>query len=684
MPPSRYAPGTRIGPFVVVAELGRGAMGVVLHVQDAAQRDLALKLFKLAAASGPSAQRFQREAEITASLRHSGLIKVHDYGAIDEQAYIAYELVPGGRTLDSQLDASPRPELLRLLVEVATAVGYAHAQGVIHRDLKPENVLVDEAGHARVADFGLAKAQGLERLTRSGVMLGTPTTMAPEQVAGVRDDYGPPTDVWALGAVLYRILCGTYPFEAEGLAELAARIVTAQPKPPRQVDPGVSPALEAVCLRALSKEPAQRFADGAAFAEALEQAIRAPHAPAGRGRIVALGLGAVIGVGLLVGALLPSEPTPEPAVPAEPAAEAVDPELEALRLRLRTSLEAASVGELEQGLARLDAALLGRDPECVAQLRAAQTRWVATLEERIHGDVGTWSDPLSALVALHTALPAGERAFPGHEALADRLLAARLPHTQRSGAINFELLEFMADLELRMRDPELSSRLFSLLVLGLPFEIGSGKRTPDQALHAVVLAAKLDLAFSNGCDLRAEGEELAKVLPLGDGVWARYVHRRLRWEPDGPPLDDLYFDPPAGLDLGPRHTLDLACIIVQGRPPGETESVLESALAQHGEHVLARLLLARALCDLGRPAEGLPHAERAAARYRETGQLELHKGRLPHGHYASRLAWVYAANDRREEAREALALLEDLTNSNRRKKWRKKLLAKFPWLGEPR
>ncbi|MCA8925770.1 MAG: serine/threonine protein kinase, partial [Planctomycetes bacterium] len=249
--------GDRLGRYRVLARLGAGAVGEVYRVEDEFGRQLALKLFT-GAAEEERLARFAREGEVTATLRHSGIVGVHGAGVEGTSPYLVYELVEG-EDLECAWRRLSRERLLQVVLEVADALGYAHARGVVHRDLKPANVLLDRGGRARVADFGLAQVAGLERLTRSGAAVGTPHYMSPEQATGARERYGPHSDVWALGVVLYRALCGRLPFDAQTLLELMVQIGTASPPPPGTLDPTVSPALEAVCLHALAREPEDRY-----------------------------------------------------------------------------------------------------------------------------------------------------------------------------------------------------------------------------------------------------------------------------------------------------------------------------------------------------------------------------------------------------------------------------------------
>lgn len=177
-----------------------------------------------------------------------------------------------------------RERWLEILETVARAAGYGHSQGVWHRDLKPGNVLIDACGRVVLTDFGIARADFLEAsLTRSGVVLGTPYYMAPEQASGQGTELGPWTDVYALGVMLYEILTGAVPHQGASLLELPRKIEAVEPVRPRRVQPSIERELEAICLKALDKDPRRRFPEATAFADDLGrfrrgEAVRArPH-----------------------------------------------------------------------------------------------------------------------------------------------------------------------------------------------------------------------------------------------------------------------------------------------------------------------------------------------------------------------------------------------------------------------
>jgi hypothetical protein len=310
---SRYA----LGPL-----LGRGASGAVHRAQDvAAGREVAIKLLDLERTE-VAVTRFLREANVVAALDHPGVIKVHAAGRHGGRPAIVYELVEGSTfsTASRTLAPRARAELVR---DAARAVGYAHARGVVHRDLKPDNLLVGHDGRVHVADFGLARFQGADRLTRTGGFVGTPHYMAPETFESRADvEPGPAADVWALGVILYEALTGRLPFDAPDLVALVAQLEGSRLLPPRKIDPQVDRALEAVCLRALERGAARRYPDGEALAQALDDALAGRAAP-GDGRALRVGAAAA-GVALigLVAALALRAPAASPAPTVEPSSAA--------------------------------------------------------------------------------------------------------------------------------------------------------------------------------------------------------------------------------------------------------------------------------------------------------------------------------------------------------------------------
>ncbi|MBL4849735.1 MAG: SUMF1/EgtB/PvdO family nonheme iron enzyme [Planctomycetes bacterium] len=301
VPPPPVEKGSRFGDYVVLEVLGSGGMGVVyLAEHTASQQRVALKTIRPAyVAVGDSLERFSREGQITASLRHPGIVGVHAAGLQGGQPYLVYELVEDAQRLDeamSALDLRGRVELLR---DVSRALGYAHERGVVHRDVKPGNVLIDREGRPRVADFGIAWATDLDRITRSAAVLGTPRYMAPE--AAVGRQVNPAVDVWALGVILYEALADRPPIDASSWFEYLISARQGVSEAPTHESRPVPPALGEVCLRALRGDPRQRTPDAGAFADDLDRFLRGElSSPRRRGAVAWLGGLALVAVGLAV------------------------------------------------------------------------------------------------------------------------------------------------------------------------------------------------------------------------------------------------------------------------------------------------------------------------------------------------------------------------------------------------
>ena len=296
--PEPLAPGRRLGGYRLDRVLGRGAMGQV-YAAHGPRGPVALKI----SAPGVDArarERFVREGQLLAGLRHPGLVRVEAAGAHGDRVFLACELITGARTLDEAWFGLSLRERAALIRDVAAAVGHAHAQGVVHRDLKPGNVLVGEDGRPTVIDFGVGLSRSLERLTATGTSVGTPYWMAPEQATGDRQAIGPASDVWSLGVLLYQALTEQLPFRGATLLEQRSIIVRGDPIPPSRLAPEVPHQLEAICLRALRREPDERYASGQDLAAALDRWLAG--APEGRGVGRAAWAGvvvAVVGGGLL-------------------------------------------------------------------------------------------------------------------------------------------------------------------------------------------------------------------------------------------------------------------------------------------------------------------------------------------------------------------------------------------------
>jgi len=274
--------GRRLGRYEIQAPLGRGGMASVYRALDLnLRRQVALKVLLAPAGADDSAGRFLREAQTLASLHHPHIVRVYDYGEQDNMRYIVQELLPGP-TLAQELDAlraqgrtMPLPDVEQVISQVAAALDYAHGRGVIHRDLKPANLIRNAEGAVVLADFGIAKVTEALAHTQTGVVVGTPTYIAPEQAGG--RPVTPATDIYALGVVLFELLTGRPPFQRDSPLAVAVAHLSDPPPAPSALRPHLPPALDAVVLRALAKEPAGRFASAGELAAALRQALRRPQ-----------------------------------------------------------------------------------------------------------------------------------------------------------------------------------------------------------------------------------------------------------------------------------------------------------------------------------------------------------------------------------------------------------------------
>ena len=268
------------GRYVLSDLLGSGGMAEVFLAHDRILgRDLALKVLREDYAKDAAfVSRFQREAVSAAALNHPHVVQVYDQGhAEDGRLYIAMEHVPGGSLKDLITKRGPLDpaEAARLAWQVAEALGAAHERGIVHRDIKPQNVLIDEAVDAKVADFGIASAASSTSTSGTEFLFGTASYMSPEQAMGER--VGPASDLYSLGVVLYEMLTGVLPFEAEGALATAMKHVTDQPVSPRERDPSVPEVMDALVMGLLTKDPEHRCGSAFELAEDLRKARAGLH-----------------------------------------------------------------------------------------------------------------------------------------------------------------------------------------------------------------------------------------------------------------------------------------------------------------------------------------------------------------------------------------------------------------------
>lgn len=268
------------GRYRAMKRLGSGGMAEVWCAEDEVLgRRVALKLLGTRFAEDPEfRERFRREAQAAAGLAHPNIVSIFDRAEWEGTPYIAMELVDGKTLKELVRERGPLPPEIAvgLTEQILGALAYAHRRGIVHRDIKPQNVILDPEGQAKVADFGIARA-GHSQMTQTGAIVGTVQYLSPEQANGHPVDRR--SDLYSAGIVLYELLTGHVPFDGEAPVSIALKHVNERPVPPGQLRPGITPALEAVVLRALEKDPNLRFQSAEEFIAALEQARRAPTRP---------------------------------------------------------------------------------------------------------------------------------------------------------------------------------------------------------------------------------------------------------------------------------------------------------------------------------------------------------------------------------------------------------------------
>jgi serine/threonine-protein kinase len=314
------------GRYELQRKVARGGMADVFLSRDLLlDRPVALKVLFPEFATDPAfVQRFRREAQSAARLTHPNVVSVFDWGQEGATYYIVMEYVEG-RSLAEVIRESGRMEpdqAATIAADVADALAFAHEHGVVHRDVKPGNVLVTNSGHVKVADFGIARAvSAVENLTQTGTVMGTATYFSPEQARGGAVD--PRSDVYSLGIVLYEMLTGTPPFTGDNPVSVAYKHVSELPAPPRRLREDIPEALEAIVLKAINKNPANRYASATELRADLRRYLAGrpvmaePLLPFADGSDITAAVPAAFGAGALAGAAM-SDATATRSVPMEP------------------------------------------------------------------------------------------------------------------------------------------------------------------------------------------------------------------------------------------------------------------------------------------------------------------------------------------------------------------------------
>jgi predicted Ser/Thr protein kinase len=268
-------PVARIGKYQIIAQVGEGAMGVVYRAMDSVlNRHVAIKVMSEGIAQDAGLrERFLREAQAAGSLQHPNVVTIYDFGEVDGHLFIAMEFIEGADLEHLLTHKAPLTLAAKLdiVIDVLNGLSYAHRRGIIHRDIKPANIRVDQDGHARIMDFGVARL-ATSNLTSTGVMLGTPNYMAPEQITGGL--LTPAVDLFAVGAMLYEFLTDVKPFPGDTLHSVLFKIVSDPPPDVGEVRPELPRQLTDIVTMALAKDPANRYKSAVEMANALS-AVRA-------------------------------------------------------------------------------------------------------------------------------------------------------------------------------------------------------------------------------------------------------------------------------------------------------------------------------------------------------------------------------------------------------------------------
>jgi serine/threonine-protein kinase len=274
----------QLGRFEVLAEIGRGAMGIVYKAKDPMlERAVAIKTINMGLDRDGAEmyeKRFYQEARAAGGLNHPNIVTVYDIGKTDTECYMAMEYIEGAelRTLLLPGKPLPVPRALSIAAQVAEGLAYAHERGVVHRDIKPANIMVPDNGAVKITDFGIARMRSSSVQTQTGMMMGSPKYMSPEQVIGKRADHR--TDIFSLGVILYEMLTGATPFTGESVNAVMYQIVNFVPPAPSAINPGSPAALDAIVAAMLAKSLEERYQSAAEVARGLRECELQAHGAA--------------------------------------------------------------------------------------------------------------------------------------------------------------------------------------------------------------------------------------------------------------------------------------------------------------------------------------------------------------------------------------------------------------------
>lgn len=264
--------------YKLIRKVGTGGMADVWLATDTElDREVAIKiLHDRFAQDSEFVERFQREAKSAAGLQHPNVVGVFDRGTFRDTYFIAMEYIDGPSLKDLVKGGMSVPDAVAFVEQILAAAKFAHRKGIVHRDLKPQNVLIDDEGRAKVADFGIAGGEASD-ITQAGTVMGTAEYLSPEQAEGRETTSR--SDIYSIGVILYEALTGTVPFTGDSAVSVALKQVTETPRIPSELNPKVPPSLDAVVMRALSKDPSERYKDADAFKAALDAAMKNPDKP---------------------------------------------------------------------------------------------------------------------------------------------------------------------------------------------------------------------------------------------------------------------------------------------------------------------------------------------------------------------------------------------------------------------